>query len=78
MCFELIPAQGSKQGLSFKLPGFTVDLKLMTAIVELFGATTASGKQLQRERRGYFAADRVDHVTGTKPVFDLAVGLKDS
>jgi len=23
-------------------------------------------------------ADRVDHVTGSKPVFNLAVGLKDS
>jgi len=29
------------------------------------------------ERHGYFAADRVDHAAG-KPVFNLAVGLKES
>jgi hypothetical protein len=36
-------------------------------------------QKFQFERHGYFVADRVDHVhTGTKPVFNLAVGLKDS
>ena len=29
------------------------------------------------ERHGYFVADRIDHAAG-KPVFNLAVGLKDS
>jgi len=36
-----------------------------------------AGHQFQFERHGYFVADRVDHVTGSKPVFNLAVGLKD-
>jgi glutaminyl-tRNA synthetase len=26
------------------------------------------------ERHGYFVADRIDHVQGLKPVFNLAVG----
>ena len=33
--------------------------------------------KFQIERHGYFCADRVDSVVG-KPVFNLAVGLKDS
>ena len=33
--------------------------------------------KFQFERHGYFVADRIDH-TGAKPVFNLAVGLKDS
>jgi glutaminyl-tRNA synthetase len=33
--------------------------------------------KFQFERHGYFVADRVDHAAG-KPVFNLAVGLKDS
>ena len=36
-----------------------------------------AGQQFQFERHGYFVADRIDH-TATKPVFNLAVGLKDS
>jgi glutaminyl-tRNA synthetase len=35
------------------------------------------GQQFQFERHGYFVADRIDH-TAAKPVFNLAVGLKDS
>ena len=35
-------------------------------------------QQFQFERHGYFVADRVDHVQGAKPVFNLTVGLKDS
>ena len=33
--------------------------------------------KFQFERHGYFVADRVDH-KAEKPVFNLAVGLKDS
>jgi glutaminyl-tRNA synthetase len=33
--------------------------------------------KFQFERHGYFVADRIDH-TAAKPVFNLAVGLKDS
>ena len=36
-----------------------------------------AGQQIQFERHGYFVADRIDH-TAAKPVFNLAVGLKDS
>jgi glutaminyl-tRNA synthetase len=36
-----------------------------------------AGQQFQFERHGYFVADRTDH-TVAKPVFNLAVGLKDS
>ena len=53
-------------------------LKVITAIVEPSLAAAAPGQQFQFERHGYFVADRVDHVAGSKPVFNLAVGLKDS
>ncbi len=53
-------------------------LKVITAIVEPSLAAAASGQQFQFERHGYFVADRVDYVTSSKPVFYLAVGLKDS
>jgi len=51
---------------------------VITAIVEPSLANAQAGQQFQFERHGYFVADRVDHVQGTKPVFNLAVGLKDS
>jgi len=53
-------------------------LKVVTAIVEPSLANAAPDQKFQFERHGYFVADRVDHVAGTKPVFNLAVGLKDS
>jgi len=53
-------------------------LKVVTAIVEPSLANAKAGQQFQFERHGYFVADRVDHVQGSKPVFNLAVGLKDS
>ena len=53
-------------------------LKVVTAIVEPSLANAQAGQQFQFERHGYFVADRVDHVQGSKPVFNLAVGLKDS
>jgi len=53
-------------------------LKVVTAIVEPSLANATAGQQFQFERHGYFVADRVDHVQGIKPVFNLAVGLKDS
>ena len=40
-------------------------------------ASAKAGEQFQFKRHGYFVADRVDHAAG-KPVFNLAVGLKDS
>jgi glutaminyl-tRNA synthetase len=53
-------------------------LKIITAKVEPSLANALPGQNFQFERHGYFVADRVDHVQGTKPVFNLAVGLKDS
>jgi glutaminyl-tRNA synthetase len=53
-------------------------LKVVTAIVEPSLANAMPDQKFQFERHGYFVADRVDHVQGTKPVFNLAVGLKDS
>ena len=57
-------------------------LKVMSAYVEPSlaggGAMEANADdKFQFERHGYFVADRVDHAVG-KPVFNLAVGLKDS
>jgi glutaminyl-tRNA synthetase len=53
-------------------------LKVVTTIVEPSLANAKPGQQFQFERHGYFVADRIDHVMGSKPVFNLAVGLKDS
>jgi glutaminyl-tRNA synthetase len=59
----------------------TDSLKVMTAYVEPSlasgGAIEAKADdKFQFERHGYFVADRVDHAAG-KPVFNLAVQLKD-
>jgi glutaminyl-tRNA synthetase len=52
-------------------------LKVITAIVEPSLANALRGQNFQFERHSCFVADRMDHVTGSKPVFYLAVGLKD-
>ena len=52
-------------------------LKVVTAFVEPSLAEAKADDKFQFERHGYFVADRVDH-SGAKPVFNLAVGLKDS
>jgi glutaminyl-tRNA synthetase len=52
-------------------------VKVITAILAPSLAAAAPGQQFQFERNGYFVADRVDHVAGSKSVFNLAVGLKD-
>ena len=52
-------------------------LKVVTAIVEPSLANAKPGDKFQFERHGYFVADCVDYAGG-KPVFNLAVGLKDS
>ncbi len=72
---EAQPDAGGKDFMESLNPN---SLKVVTAIVEPSLANAAPGQQLQFERHGYFVADRVDHVTGSKPVFNLAVGLKDS
>jgi glutaminyl-tRNA synthetase len=52
-------------------------LKVVTAIVDPLLAAAKADDKFQFERHGYFVADRVDHAAG-RPVFNLAVGLKDS
>ena len=51
-------------------------LKVVKAIVEPSLAKAQPDQKFQFERLGYFVADRVDH-KADKPVFNLAVGLKD-
>ncbi len=53
-------------------------LTVVAAIVEPSLANAQPDQKFQFERHGYFVADRVDHLRGSKPVFNLAVGLKDS
>jgi glutaminyl-tRNA synthetase len=75
-------AQPEGGGVDF-LTNLNADsLKVMSAYVEPSlangGAIEAKADdKFQFERHGYFVADRVDHAAG-KPVFNLAVGLKDS
>ena len=51
--------------------------QVLSSFVEPSLATVEKDAKFQFERNGYFVADRVDHEPG-KPVFNLAVGLKDS
>ena len=55
----------------------TNSLKVMHAVVEPSLAAARVDDRFQFERHGYFVADRVDHLPG-KPVFNLAVGMKDA
>src|SRR5574343_2006378 len=69
------PDAGGKNFLDALNPN---SLKVVTAYVEPSLAQAQPDQKFQFERIGYFVADRKDHVAGTKPVFNLAVGLKDS
>jgi glutaminyl-tRNA synthetase len=51
--------------------------KIVTAIVEPQLSSARSGEHFQFERHGYFVADLKDH-SAAKPVFNMAVSLKDS
>jgi len=51
-------------------------LKVVRAVVEPSLTGAKPDDKFQFERLGYFVADRVDH-TASKPVFNLAVGLRD-
>ena len=68
------PDAGGKDYLESLNPD---SLKIVTAIVEPALANAQADEKFQFERHGYFVADRVDHAVG-KPVFNFAVGLKDS
>jgi glutaminyl-tRNA synthetase len=53
-------------------------LQVVQAYVEPSLLQAAPDQKFQFERLGYFVADRVDHLAGSKLVFNRAVGLKDS
>ncbi len=71
---EAQPDAGGKDFIESLNPS---SLKTVTAIVEPSLASAMPDDKFQFERHGYFVADRLDHAAG-KPVFNLAVGLKDS
>ena len=68
------PDAGGKDFLSCLNPD---SLKTLTAMVEPSLANAQPDQKFQFERHGYFVADRIDHRAGA-PVFNYAVGLKDS
>ena len=68
------PDAGGKNFLESLNPN---SLQTVQAIVEPSLAQALPDQKFQFERHGYFVADRIDHQPG-KPVFNLAVGLKDS
>ncbi len=69
------PDAGGKNYLDSLNPN---SLKVVRAIVEPSLAQATPGQNFQFERIGYFVADREDHISASRPVFNLAVGLKDS
>ena len=71
---EAQPDAGGKDFIESLNPN---SLKVMQTFVEPSLAAAKADDKFQFERHGYFVADRVDHAAG-KPVFNLAVGLKDS
>ena len=72
---EAHPDAGGKDFLQSLNPD---SLKVVTAYVEPSLAQAQPDQKFQFERFGYFVADRLDHVSGTKPVFNRVTGLKDS
>jgi glutaminyl-tRNA synthetase len=70
---EAQPDAGGKDFIEGLNPN---SLKVVTAFVEPSLASAKADDKFQFERHGYFVADRVDHAAG-KPVFNLAVGLRD-
>ncbi len=52
-------------------------LTLITAYVEPSLAVAQTDHKVQFERFGYFVADRVDRVAGSKPSFNRAMRLQD-
>ena len=68
------PDAGGKDFLQALNPD---SLKVVQGYVEPSLAQAAAGTPFQFERHGYFVADRIDH-RRDRPVFNRAVGLKDS
>jgi len=69
------PDAGGKDFLACLNPD---SLRVVTAYVEPSLAQCSGDTRFQFERHGYFVSDRIDHVPGSKPVFNKATGLKDS
>ena len=74
----LTEAHPEADGIDFLTNLNPDSVKMVTAFVEPSLTAAKSFDKFQFERHGYFVADRVDQVQSTKPVFNLAVGLKDS
>ncbi len=75
---RLFNVQHPDEGEGSFLDRLTPDSKkVLSSFVEPAAAKAARDDKFQFERNGYFVADREDH-TAEKPVFNLAVGLKDS
>jgi len=72
---EAHPDAGGKDFLQCLNPD---SLKVVTAYVEPSLAQAQPDQKFQFERFGYFVADRMDHLQGTKPVFNKVTGLKDN
>ncbi|MCF8209815.1 MAG: glutamine--tRNA ligase/YqeY domain fusion protein [Rhodoferax sp.] len=68
------PDAGGKDFMASLNPN---SLLVRRAVVEPSLAQTLPDQKVQFERHGYFVADRHDH-SMQRPVFNLAVGLKDS
>ena len=68
------PDAGGKDFLASLNPS---SLHVVRAVLEPTLANAQPEDKFQFERHGYFVADRIDHAPG-KPVFNFAVGLKDS
>jgi glutaminyl-tRNA synthetase len=68
------PDSGSKDFLELLTPN---SKRVLSAFVEASLADAQPDDKFQFERNGYFVADRKDH-TAARPVFNLAVSLKDS
>ncbi len=68
------PDAGGKDFLASLNPN---SLKVVSGFVEPSLAQAKPDQKFQFERHGYFVADRADHAPA-KPVFNRAVGLKDS
>jgi glutaminyl-tRNA synthetase len=68
------PDAGGKDFLELLNPG---SKQALAAFVEASLANAQPDDRFQFERNGYFVADRKDH-SAARPVFNLAVSLKDS
>jgi glutaminyl-tRNA synthetase len=69
------PHVGGKDSLQSLNPD---NMKVVTACVEPSLVRAQPDQDFQLERFGNFKVDRLNHVAGTKQVFNLVTGLKDS